>query len=135
MLIAISYFLYYLSNLNYIHTFFFLFLFFVLLVFSPPHTYPSSLFFLLFLFLLDSRTLSTVIRNREIKNKRLLAPLLIEGHRQALSLFCSTVGCLLASPWVRWLLSLTFFFLVMIWLILRLCFWVCILIMLEFRDV
>ena len=28
-----------------------------------------------------------------------------------------------------------FAFIVMVWLILRLCFWVCILIMLEFRDV
>ena len=94
-------------------------------------------YFLLFLFLLDSRTHSTVIRNREIKNKWLLAPPLIEGQRQVLSHFCSTVGCLLAPPWVRWLLSLLFFFfafIVMIWLILRLCFWVCILIMLEFRE-
>ena len=69
--------------------------------FSSSLSLSLSLSLLLFLFLLDSRTHFTVIRNREIKNKRLLAPLLIEGHRQALSLFCSTVGCLLAPPWVR----------------------------------
>ena len=81
------------------------------------HSFSSSLslslsffFFLLFLFLLDSRTHSTVIRNREIKNKWLLAPPLIEGQRQVLSHFCSTVGCLLAPLWVRWLLSPFFFF-------------------------
>ena len=96
-------FLYYFSFLNYIHTF----LFFFLLVFSPPHTYPTHIFiytslsfsssfqislspalslklslFLLFLFLLDSRTLSSSDKKQR-KNKRLLAPPLIEGHRQA----------------------------------------------------
>ena len=41
-LIAISYFLYYFSKLNYIHTFLsFFFLFSFLLVFSPPFTYPT----------------------------------------------------------------------------------------------
>ena len=91
------------------------FFFFFLLAFSPPHTYPSSLFFLLFLFLLDFRTLSTVIRNREIKNKRLLAPPLIEGHRQALSLFCSG---LLACSTVGQMASMSFFFLFFLLLLL-----------------
>ena len=64
--------------------------------------------FLIFLFLLDSRTFSSVIRNREIKNKRLLAPLLIEGHKQALSLFCSG---LLACSTVGQMAPMSFFIL------------------------
>ena len=84
-----------------------LFFFFFLLDFSPPHMYPTHIFiypsfsfsssfrislspalslklsiFLLFLFLLDFRTLSSSDKKQR-KNKRLLAPLLIEGHRQA----------------------------------------------------
>ena len=134
------FFIYYFSKINYIHTFFFSLgfflhhtpiplpslstLLFLFLVHSGSHFHflhlshsfssslslSLSLFFLLFLFLLDSRTHSTVIRNREIKNKWLLAPPLIEGQRQVLSHFCSTVGCLLASPWVKWLLSVSFSF-------------------------
>ena len=72
-----------------IRFFFFFFFFFFSWFFSPPYVFS---FFFLFLFLLDYRTLSTVIRNREIKNMWLLAPPLIEGQRQALSHFCSTVG-------------------------------------------
>ena len=133
------------------------FFFLSLLVFSPPHTYPTPIsiylsfsfsssfrisltfssslilslalsfsffsfsFFKIFLFLFDSRTLSTVIRNREIKNKNCL-----------LHHWSKDIGrrCLFfAPPWVACLLHrgsdgfcLFFFFLVMIWLILRLCF-------------
>ena len=99
-------FFFFFSFLNYIHTFLSL-LFFFLLDFSPPHMYPTHIFiypsfsfsssfrislspalslklsiFLLFLFLLDFRTLSSSDKKQR-KNKRLLAPLLIEGHRQA----------------------------------------------------
>ena len=104
--------------------FFFFFLLFFYLILEPLSLSLSfflqlSFFFFLFyqfiifyLFLLDSRTLSTVIRDREIKNKRLLAPPLIEGHRQALSLFCSIVGQMAFVSLFFFFFS--FFFIVMI---------------------
>ena len=92
-------------------------------------------------------------KEAERKNKWeiLLAPPLIKGHKPAENrhslcqatpsappplVFLPNAAQMGQMAYVFFFSFLFFFcFIVMIWLILRLCFWVCILIMLEFRDI
>ena len=156
--------LYIIFPFNFIHTslflpFFFLhhtriptlahFLFFFYLI--PYHFLYLSLslalcfYFFFFYLILEHFLTLCVIRNRERTSKRYLAYSIIDRRTQAGVESAFTVpSCTFCSAAAR--LSpqrspdgsngfCLFFFIVMIWLILRLCFWVCILIILEFRDV
>ena len=122
------------------------------LVLSQTLSFSTFFFYLIPVHSLVLSVIRNGERGREWRNKReiLLTPPLIEGHRLAENRHSLCQATPFAPPPLIFLpntaspdgsdgLCLFFFFLfafiVMIWLILRLCFWVCILIMLEFRDV
>ena len=101
-----------------------------ILFFSLIQEHSSELSFSLLQFslslslLLDFRTFTSSLYNKKRKKRGIERKNKIDG-----SLCCYSSSSPTQSRWVRWLLSFFFFFkFFMIWLILKLCFWVCILI-------
>ena len=119
--------------------------------FSPPHVvhylYPSfTLLFFLILPHSSERSRSSLFlqlplslfffftwfQNSLCDKKIFLSSLIQEHSRELSSSCCCSSSSPTQSRWVNCLLSFVFFFffafIVMIWLILKLCFWVCILV-------